>query len=275
MKIAVLSGKGGTGKTTISASLAYSLRNSQYVDCDVEEPNGNIFLKASLTEKEVVTVLNPVVNDDLCTGCGDCQQACQFNAIVVINKKVMIFDNICHSCGACKIACPTGAISEVPREIGVIEYNSSNTFMQGKLNLNEPLTVPVILQLKRKMNKHGNVIIDSAPGASCTVVSTIEDSDYCVLVTEPTPFGLHDLKIAIDLVKQLKLPFGVVINKAMDSDKSIQIFCKEQNIDILMELPYSKEIAQNYSKGILPVQYSKHYKEEFVKLLATIKERIK
>jgi len=274
MKIAVLSGKGGTGKTTISASLAYSVENSQYIDCDVEEPNGNIFLKASFSEEEIVNVLVPRVNKDKCDGCGICAEVCQFNAIAVVNKDVLIFDEICHSCGACVIGCPQNAMYEVKRPLGVINSNSSHTFMQGKLNLNEPLTVPIINRLKDKMNKHGVVILDSAPGASCTVINTIEDCDYCILVTEPTPFGLHDLNIAVQLVQKIKLPFGVIINKAMDSDQTIQEYCANNNIEVLLELPYLKEIAKNYSKGILPVQFDSKWKEEFRKLFKKIEGSI-
>ena len=274
MKIAVLSGKGGTGKTTISASLAYSISNSQYIDCDVEEPNGNIFLKAILSEKEIVNVLVPKVDEKKCDGCGVCATTCQFNAIAMVNKKVLIFDEICHSCGACVLACPKDAMYEVDRPLGVIESNSSKTFMQGKLNLNEPITVPIINKLKEKMNKYGHVILDSAPGASCTVVNTIEDCDYCILVTEPTPFGLHDLKIAIELVKKINIPFGVVVNKAMDSDQRIQIYCNENNIKVILELPYLREIALNYSKGILPVQWDKKWKHAFIELFNEIKRSI-
>jgi len=274
MKIAVLSGKGGTGKTTISASLAYSIENSQYIDCDVEEPNGNIFLKASFSEEEIVNVLVPRVNKDKCDGCGICAEVCQFNAIAVVNKDVLIFDEICHSCGACVIGCPQNAMYEVERPLGVINSNSSHTFMQGKLNLNEPLTVPIINRLKEKMNKHGVVILDSAPGASCAVINTIEDCDYCILVTEPTPFGLHDLNIAVQLVQKIKLPFGVIINKAMDSDQTIQEYCANNNIEVLLELPYLREIAKNYSKGILPVQFDSKWKEEFRKLFKKIEGSI-
>jgi len=274
MKIAVLSGKGGTGKTTISASLAYSVKNSQYIDCDVEEPNGNIFLKASLTEKEIVNVLVPRVDEDKCDGCGICAKICQFNAIAMVKKKVLIFDEICHGCGACVIGCPKQAMYEVKRPLGTIEVNSSNTFMQGKLNLNEPLTVPIINRLKEKMNKYGNVILDSAPGASCTVVNTIEDCDYCILVTEPTPFGLHDLKIAVKLVGQLDIPFGIVINKAMESDQTIQKYCKENDMKVIFELPYEREIAKNYSKGILPVQANKKWKDAFKEMFNEIKRSI-
>lgn len=274
MKIAVLSGKGGTGKTTVAASLAYTVDTSQYVDCDVEEPNGNIFLRASLTEFETVNVLIPVVDEEKCSGCGMCAEICQFNAIAVINKEVLIFNEICHSCGACVIACPARAISEVKRPIGSINSNSSHTFMQGKLNLNEQIAVPIIRRLKEKMNQFTHVILDSAPGATCTVVNTIEDCDYCILVTEPTPFGLHDLNIAVELVNKTDLPFGVIINKAMNDYKVIKNYCKDREIEIIMEIPFSKEIAFNYSKGVLPVQFDNMWKKRFKELFEKIVRRI-
>ncbi|MEN8905553.1 MAG: ATP-binding protein [Clostridiales bacterium] len=266
MKIAVLSGKGGTGKTTVSASLALSLDKFQYVDCDVEEPNGYIFLKPKIDKSTLINVLIPKINEAKCNYCGECGKACQYNAIAVIKENVLLFPEICHHCGACVLTCKQKAIDETERNIGVIESTSNNDFMQGLLNVGEPISMPIIRKLKKYLRKDVTVILDCPPGASCSVVESIEGCDYCVLVTEPTPFGLHDLKIAVKLVKKMEIPFGVVINKASQEDLSIQNFCSDSNIEILMEIPYSKEIAQAYSNGILPIYLENKYKESFVKL---------
>jgi len=272
MIIAVLSGKGGTGKTTVSASLSAVIHPSQYVDCDVEEPNGYIFLKPEFSQSIPVKVEIPCVDDAICTGCGACAKACQFNALAVIKGKVLVFPEICHHCGACFIACKPGALSAEERTVGVIEMNAENTFAQGKLNIGEPVAVPVIRKLKEYLRKDIPVILDCSPGASCTVVASLEDSDYCLLVTEPTPFGLHDLKIAVSLVRKLSKPFGIVINKALDNNSLIKDFCEDEGIEILMEIPYSKEIAIGYSGGVLPVKENPEWAEKFTKLFCRIKE---
>jgi MinD superfamily P-loop ATPase len=270
MKIAVLSGKGGTGKTTVSASLAAALPSCQYLDCDVEEPNGAIFLKPELRESIPVKVHVPEVDTTKCDECGQCGKACQFNAIAVVKGKVLIFPEICHHCGACTLACHSGAIHEVDRVIGVVETDSDSNFLQGRLNVGEPISIPIIRELKRRIKNEVPVIIDCSPGASCAVVQSIEDSDYCILVTEPTPFGLHDFKIAVQLVKKMGLPFGVVLNKASDSSRVIHEFCDSEGIEILMEIPFSQEIAKGYSKGVLPVCGSSLWKEKFEKLYEKI-----
>lgn len=272
MIIAVLSGKGGTGKTTVSASLSAVIHPSQYVDCDVEEPNGYIFLKPEFSQSIPVKVEIPCVDDAICTGCGACAKACQFNALAVIKGKVLVFPEICHHCGACFIACKPGALSAEERTVGVIEMNRDNTFVQGKLNIGEPVAVPVIRKLKEYLRKDIPVILDFSPGASCTVVASLEDSDYCLLVTEPTPFGLHDLKIAVSLVRKLSKPFGIVINKALDNNSLIKDFCEDEGIEILMEIPYSKEIAISYSGGVLPVKENSEWAEKFTRLFYWIKE---
>lgn len=273
MKIAVLSGKGGTGKTTVSASLSATIKPSQYVDCDVEEPNGYIFLKPEIKQSIPVNVEIPSVDEAICTGCGACAKACQFHALAVIKNKVILFPEICHHCGACYIACKRGAITASERTIGVIEMNDDQTFAQGKLHIGEPVAVPVIKRLKEYLRKDIPVIIDCSPGASCTVVQSLEGCDFCLLVTEPTPFGLHDLKIAVSLVKKLGFPFGIVINKALESNSLVEDYCKEEGIEILLKIPYSKEIAESYSDGTLPVQ-SKEWAERFTELYDRIKERV-
>lgn len=270
MKIAVLSGKGGTGKTTVSASLAASLPYCQYIDCDVEEPNGAIFLAPEITVSSPVKVPVPEADMSKCDSCGLCANACQFNAIAVVKGKVLVFPEICHHCGACVIACPNDAIKEVERIIGVVEANGDDTFLHGKLNVGEPISIPIIQELKKRIKKDTTVIIDCSPGASCTVVQSIEECDYCVLVTEPTPFGLHDLKIGVQLVRKMGIPFGVVLNKASDSSRLIHEFCESEGIDLLMEIPFSQDIAKGYSKGILPVQINGLWKEKFRELYKRI-----
>ena len=275
MKIAVLSGKGGTGKTTVSASLAASLPYCQYIDCDVEEPNGAIFLTPELIESSPVKVLVPEADMSKCNACGYCVKACQFHAIAVVKGKVLVFPEICHHCGACVIACPNDAIREVERIIGVVEANADDTFLQGKLNVGEPISIPILRELKKRIKKDKTVIIDCSPGASCTVVQSIEGCDYCVLVTEPTPFGLHDLKIAVQLVRKMGLPFGVVLNKASDSSRLIHEFCESEEIELLMEIPFSQDIAKGYSRGILPVQINDLWKEKFEELYKKIERGAK
>jgi MinD superfamily P-loop ATPase len=274
MRIAVLSGKGGTGKTTVSASLAVSNMPCQYIDCDVEEPNGYIFLKPQIKSTLPVHVLVPKILEEKCNGCGICGKTCQFNAIAVVKKKVLLFPEICHHCGACALACPENAIQEVEREIGIIEMNEDETFLHGKLNVGEPISIPIISKLKNKMKSDSMpVILDCPPGASCSVVEAISDCDYCILVTEPTPFGLHDFKIAVKLVRKMGMPLGAVLNKAYESDTIIHDYCKDEGIEILLEVPFSEKIAKAYSKGVLPAQDDILWKEEFSNLFKRIKEK--
>ncbi|MCR4435784.1 MAG: ATP-binding protein [Clostridiales bacterium] len=270
MRIAVLSGKGGTGKTTVSASLAVSVPFCQYIDCDVEEPNGAIFLTPEIQESIPVKVPVPEADMAKCSACGYCAKACQFHAIAVVKGKVLVFPEICHHCGACVIACLNDAIREVERTIGVVEVNGDGTFLQGKLNVGEPVSIPIIRELRKRMKKDVPVILDCSPGASCAVVQSIEGCDYCVLVTEPTPFGLHDLKIAVRLVRKMGIPFGIVLNKASDSSRLIHDFCRDEGIELLMEIPFSQEIAESYSKGVLPAQNDDFWKEKFEKLYEKI-----
>ncbi|MFZ7120871.1 MAG: ATP-binding protein [Eubacteriaceae bacterium] len=275
MKVAVLSGKGGTGKTTVSTSLAASLPSCQYIDCDVEEPNGAIFLAPEINKILPVDVLVPKVDMSRCDSCGTCAQACQFNAIAVVKEKVLIFPEICHHCGACVIACPNDAINEVERTIGVIESSENGDFWQGRLNVGEPISIPIIQELKNRIKDDNTVILDCPPGASCAVVESIEECDFCILVTEPTPFGLHDVKIAVELVRKMRLPFGVVLNKASEDNNIIQEFCENENIDLLMEIPFSQEIAESYSRGNNLIKNNNLWKEKFEELYKRIERGAK
>lgn len=275
MKIAVLSGKGGTGKTTVSASLAFALDFCQYIDCDVEEPNGAIFIKPALQEVYQVKVPVPEVDLAKCNGCGNCAKACQFHALAVIKDKILTFSEICHHCGACQLSCPTGAIQEVDRVIGVVEADLTGTFLHGRMNIGEPISIPIIKELKRRVINDLPVILDCPPGAACSVVQTIGGCDYCILVTEPTPFGLHDLKIATTLVRKMEIPCGVIINKAISDQKMIHQFCTENGIDVLLEIPFSREIAENYSKGILPVHDNMEWINRFQEVYYRIERSVK
>lgn len=263
MKIAVLSGKGGTGKTTVAACLAASLNECQYIDCDVEEPNGAIFLKPELAENFPVKVLVPEVDANKCNSCGDCAKACQFHAIAVVKQQVLVFPEICHHCGACVIACRQKAVSETERPIGLVETTSNKNFLQGKLNIGEPVSIPIIQALKKRIKEDIPVILDCPPGSSCAVVQTIEGCDYCILVTEPTPFGLHDLKIAAQVVKKMGIPYGIVINKATPDNTSIQDYCRENRLEVLMKIPFAQEIAERYSKGLLPMDMNGLWRYRF------------
>jgi MinD superfamily P-loop ATPase len=277
MIISVASGKGGTGKTLISTSLALSIidKEIQFLDCDVEEPNAFLFLKPVI--KEVIPVEMPVpdVNEEICTHCKKCAEFCEFSALLVSPNKVQLFPELCHSCGGCALICPVDAITEIPFRIGSLKIgNASNIdFVYGELEVSKPLSVPIIREVKRKIKKDKLVIIDSPPGASDPVIAAVSGSDFTILVTEPTPFGLHDLKIAVDVIKQLKIPFGVIVNRANLGDRKVYDFCKEKNIPVLLEIPYYRKIAELYSNAIPFITVMDEWKEKFRKFYFDI-ERI-
>lgn len=268
MIISVASGKGGTGKTIISTSLALSLGDVQFLDCDVEEPNGHIFLKPQINERISVGIPVPEVDESKCNFCGKCAQICEFNAIVVIKKKVLFFPELCHGCGGCSYICPENAIKEVEREIGVIEKGSSGSidFSHGILNVGEPMAPPLIKQVKGLITNNKDAIIDASPGTSCPVVETVKGSDFCLLVTEPTPFGLNDLILAVEMLKKLAIPYGVVINCADIGDNEVNKYCESENIPILMTIPWDRKIAEAYSKGTPLIEALPEFKNKFFKL---------
>ncbi len=267
MRIAIASGKGGTGKTTVSVNLALSLENVQLLDCDVEEPNCNLFLDHPLQKVKDVGIQVPAISKDKCTSCGKCAEACRFNALAVLLTGVILFPKLCHGCGACSIVCPEDAISETIQVIGSIERSASRThgieLYQGVLNIGEPMASPIIRALKEHIADSRTAIIDSPPGTSCPVISSITGADYCILVTEPTPFGLHDLMLAVDLVKDLQLPYGVIINRHGTGNDGVEDYCSENSIPVLMKIPYDMRIAQLYSEGIPFVLRMPHWKDRF------------
>ena len=276
MILSVASGKGGTGKTTVATNIALSIKNVQFIDCDVEEPNANIFLKTKLRELEKVNLVYPEIDLGKCNYCGKCSEFCAYNAIAVVNRRVLVFPELCHSCKGCEIVCPKNAVKWNNRTIGAV-YNGKVDgidFYHGLLNEGEMQAVPLIKTLKTKINKKKNVIIDSPPGTSCPVIESINGSDYCILVTEPTPFGFHDLKLAVEVVKNMKIPFGIIINRDGIGDKSIEKFCEKENIKILLKIPERKKIAFLYSKGLPLVTESYEWHEMFGQVFDKIKNEV-
>jgi MinD superfamily P-loop ATPase len=281
--ISVASGKGGTGKTTVAVNLALSIEKGvQFLDCDAEEPNAHIFLKPVIKNTEKVSIPVPEVDEAICMYCGKCRKVCAYNAIAVLppssGKKgsILVFPNLCHGCGSCRYFCPPEAIHEVDKEVGLLEIGSVDSiqFIHGRLNVGEAMAPPVIRQIKKYINPARTVIIDAPPGTSCPVVESIRGSDFCILVTEPTPFGLHDLVLAVEVLKKLNIPFGVVINRADLGNNKTQEYCKSQNIPVLMQIPFKKEIAVAYSKGEPIVFAFPEYRKSFVELYDTIRESI-
>lgn len=252
MIVSVASGKGGTGKTSVAVNLALSVGNVQLLDCDIEEPNAYLLLHPEMTKKEAVYTLIPKVDRTLCNTCGECTKFCQFNAIFVASEKILVFPELCHSCGGCPMVCPRKAITWEKHKIGTLNFGATDgvALVYGELEVGKPMAVPVIKAVKKQITEEKNVILDSPPGTSCPFVETVRGSDFCILVTEPTPFGLHDLKIAVEVLRKVGIPFGVVINRAGIGDKKVYDYCGKESIRILLEIPYERRIAELYSKGI-------------------------
>ena len=276
MIISVASGKGGTGKTTVATNLALSLGNVQFLDCDVEEPNANIFLHTKINEYEEICVNIPEIDKEKCDYCGKCSDFCAYNALAVVQSKVLVFPELCHSCGGCELVCPKDAIGWIERVIGRIEHGQSNgiDFYHGLLNVGEAQAIPLIKALKNKINKSKTVLIDVPPGTSCPVIESINGSDYCILVTEPTPFGLHDLKLAVEVMKHQYIPFGVVINRDGIGDKEVEIYCQQNRIPILLKIPERQKIAYLYSKGIPLVNEAYEWREMFGLVFQSIQNKV-
>ena len=276
MKIAVASGKGGTGKTTVATNMAYvASRNGRsvaYIDCDVEEPNGHIFLKPQFDSTTPVGTLIPKVDESKCTYCGQCGEICQYSAIVSAGETVLVFAELCHGCGGCSLVCPAGAITEVLHETGKVQAGSAGSisFVHGLLNVGQAMSPPVIKAVKAATPSADVMILDAPPGTSCPVIESVRGCDFVLLVTEPTPFGLNDLKLAVKMVRALKLPFGVVINRYDLGDRETHLYCQRNGIGILAEIPDDRGIAEAYSRGETVCEALPGYRQVFESLLGEI-----
>ena len=277
MIISIASGKGGTGKTLVATSLAITLANDEHVqllDCDVEEPNDHIFMKPSSERIEKAFIPVPIVDEQKCTHCGECARVCAYNALAVLKTTVMTFHELCHGCGACSYLCPEQAIREEPREIGKIDIGHSDgvATVSGVLNVGEAMAPPLIRQVKEHIDKNSIAIVDASPGTSCPVVEAIKGSDFCVLVTDPTPFGLNDLKLAVEVVKVLKIPCGVIINRSGENDDDTEEYCRKEALPVLLKIPLDIEIARTYSRGIPLVEAMPEWKARLIEVWEYIKE---
>nr|WP_320113978.1 ATP-binding protein [uncultured Desulfuromonas sp.] len=252
MKLAIASGKGGTGKTTLSVALAQVAdRPVQLLDCDVEEPNSHLFFEHAATDCEIVTVPVPRIDEQRCRHCGECGDFCAFNALACLPTETVLFEGLCHSCGGCRLVCPHDAISEQQQRIGVIRKarHGKIDLLSGVLDVGLAMSPPLIRALKRHQDEEKLILLDCPPGTSCPLSTTIQDADIVLLVTEPTPFGLHDLEIAVETVRQLKRPVAVIINRSDLGDNSIINYCRRERIPVLLQLPYEKRVAVAYSRG--------------------------
>lgn len=273
MKIAVLSGKGGTGKTLVSVNLAASAERSVYIDCDVEEPNGHLFFKPELADKEDIGIKIPAVDEKLCSGCRACVDFCKYNALAYISKKLIVFDEICHSCGGCVLFCPNKALTEREKIIGRIEQGVSNNVkvVTGILNTGEASGVPIIRRLiKGSENAPDPVFIDCPPGSACTVMESIRDADYFILVSEPTLFGVHNFGLVHELVKLFKKPYGAVLNKCMEGENPAEIYCRDHDIKILGRIPFDNELGRINSNAGIAARESEKFRSLFAALLETV-----
>jgi len=278
MIISVASGKGGTGKTTVATNLAVSIGGKvRLLDCDVEEPNAHLFLNPVFEESRTVTTPVPEIDEEKCSHCGKCAKICQFRAIVVLGETVLTFEHLCHSCGGCIRVCPEDAIRWKDRELGTIRKGQSKglEFIDGTLKIGEAMSPPLIRKVRSHEGSDGLTIIDAPPGTSCPVIAAMKGADFVLLVTEPTPFGLHDLKLALGAVKALDIPCGLVINRSDMGDEKVKEYAGEESLPVLMEIPFDRRIAEAYSRGELLVESMPEWREKFLELYQQIEAMVK
>jgi MinD superfamily P-loop ATPase len=275
MKISVASGKGGTGKTLVSVNLALALAetgNVSFLDCDVEEPNAHVFLRPEIREREPVNLPIPEIDPDLCTYCGHCAEICEYNALAVLKDDVLVFDELCHGCGGCTRLCPESAVREKPSRVGMLEKGAAGNirFVHGRLDIGRALSPPIIRAVKSALPADGIHLIDAPPGTSCPMVETVKGSDFTLLVTEPTPFGLNDLRLAAAVLKKLAIPHAVVLNRADLGNAPIREFCREAGIPLWMTIPFDRRIAEAYSEGRSLFSVRPEFKKAFLELFERI-----
>ena len=277
MRLVIASGKGGTGKTTVATGLASLLAEAggsvTYVDCDAEEPNGHLILRPVIENTRSVEVQVVEVDQDKCTGCGECCRACQFHALACMKDSVVTFSQLCHGCGACSLVCPVDAIIEVPRKRGIIREGRAGdlSFVGGEMMVGEESVTPIIRALKEAMPASGTVILDAPPGTACPAVESMRDADRAILVTEPTPFGLHDLKLAVETARALGIPAGIVINRCDVGDSGVLDYCRDEKLDVLLEIPNDRAVAEAYSIGRLPSEVVPSFRETMSTLADTVR----
>ncbi len=277
MIISIASGKGGTGKTTVATNLALCLSNkAQLLDCDVEEPNAHLFLNPVFQKMEPVIVPVPQIDLEKCTFCKKCMNICRYGALAVLKKDVLIFENLCHSCGGCFEVCPENAVNEKERALGLIGHGSVNgmPFINGRLEIGQVMVPPIIKKVRSYTNPDLITIIDAPPGTSCPVIAAMNKADFILLVTEPTPFGLHDLTLAVETVKILGIPCGIIINRAGIGNDAVSQYAEKEKIPVLMEIPFDRKIAQIYSNGRMIVDELPEYREKFLDLFQKIAQQV-
>ena len=277
MIISIASGKGGTGKTTVATNLALVLSDRvELLDCDVEEPNAHLFLKPQIDRTEQVDTPIPLVDEAKCTFCRKCAEICRFNAIAVVGRKVLVFPELCHSCGGCVAVCPEGAITEIGRELGTVNYGHRNgiKFINGRLRVGESMSPPLIKRVRVARDPERITLIDAPPGTSCPVIAAMNGADFILMVTEPTPFGLHDLKLAVEAVRLLGIPCGLVVNRADIGDDKVFAYAREEGLPVLLTIPFERGIAEAYSRGETIIEALPQWRAKFLQLFADIEALI-